>query len=103
MWTGSDVGTELTIWMISCFAAARVRQSSPSGCPSLPSAVAVIYTGMLVLNPQIEVEKSTCLTSRRIRGRNHTLHGSESMLSMPKGGKQTDGRRCGSPATSSQS
>lgn len=59
--------------MMSCFAAARVRHTSPSGWPSLPRAVAVMYTGMLVRYPQMEVEKSTDLTLRRIRGRNHTL------------------------------
>lgn len=51
--SGSDVGAQLseclaittcnqlTIWMTPCFAAARVRLSSPSGCPSFPSAVAL--------------------------------------------------------------
>lgn len=32
----------LTIWMTPCFPPARVRLSSPSGCPSFPRAVAVI-------------------------------------------------------------
>ena len=31
---------QLTIWMTPCVPAARVKFSSPSGCPSLPRAVA---------------------------------------------------------------
>lgn len=30
-----------TIWITSCLPAALVKQTSPSGCPSLPNAVAV--------------------------------------------------------------
>lgn len=38
-----------------------------------PKAVAVMYTGILVLKPNISVEKSTFPTFRRILGLNHTL------------------------------
>ena len=33
-----------------------------------------MYNGMLVLCPKIVVDQSTLVTSRRIRGRNHTLY-----------------------------
>jgi len=38
-----------------------------------PKAVAVIYTGMEVLNPKIEVEKSTLETFLNTLGLNQTL------------------------------
>lgn len=33
-----------------------------------------MYNGILVLCPKILVDQSTLVTSRRIRGRNHTLY-----------------------------
>ena len=75
--------------MIPCLAAARVKFSSPSGCPSFPRAVAVceqryqqltqvldlltMYIGILDGCPKIVVDQSTFVTSRRTRGLNQIL------------------------------
>jgi hypothetical protein len=61
-----------TICTTPCRAAARVSVISPSGCPSRPSAVAEMYTGMLLACPSSVVDQSTAVTSRMMRGRNQT-------------------------------